>query len=225
MTIELKAQLRAKKEKLDKDSIPGIMYGKGVENKSLKLNKVDFSKAFSLAGESNLIDLDYGEKTVKVLIKDTQRHVMKNSFTHVDFYQVNVKEKISTEVPLNFIGESKAVKELGGVLNKEIDSIEVECLPGDLVDHIDVDISALAEINDAIRFDALKLPQGLSLVRQTNEVVIAVKEPNKEEIIETPVEETSTEEGTEEKSEDNTAKEGAGKGETKEGTENSGDKK
>ena len=181
MTIKLAAQLRAKKEKLGADFVPGVLYGKGVENKTLKIKKVDFDKAFKAAGESNLIDLDFGGEAVKVLVKDTQHDVVKNFFTHVDFYQVNMKEKITTEIPLHFIGEAKAVKELGGALIKDLDALEVECLPADLVDHIDVDISVLNTYEDAIRVNDLKLPKGMVLVHHTNEMVAAVKEPKIEE--------------------------------------------
>jgi large subunit ribosomal protein L25 len=181
MEIKLHAQTREKKEKLDTDSIPAVLYGKGVENHSLKLKKSDFDKAFKMAGESNLIDLDFGQGAVKTLVKDTQHDIMKGSVTHVDFYQVNMKEKITTEIPLHFIGEAKAVKELGGALIKDMDSVEVECLPSDLVDHIDVDISVLNTFDDAIHVSDLKLPAGLELVHHTNEMIAAVKEAKVEE--------------------------------------------
>lgn len=181
MTIKLSAQLREKKERLNPDFMFGVLYGKGVENKSIKIKKSDFNKVFSEAGESNLIDLDLGAESVKVLVKDTQRDIIKNFFTHVDFYQVNMKEKITTEIPLHFIGEAKAIKELGGALIKDMDSLEVECLPSELVDHIDVDISVLKTFDDAIRVNDLVLPKGLTLVHHTNEMIAAVKEPKVEE--------------------------------------------
>ena len=192
MEIKLAAQSRSKEEKLGKDFIPAVIYGKGVDNQSLKLKKADFEKVFKVAGESNLIDLEISGKAVKVLVKEIQRDVMKNFFTHVDFYQVNMKEKITAEIPLHFIGESEAVKALGGVLIKDMDSLPVECLPGDLVDHIDIDISILKTYEDAIRVNDLVLPKGLTLVHHTNEVIAAVKEPKAEEeptpVAETPVE-------------------------------------
>jgi len=110
---------------------------------------------------------------------------MKNFLTHADFYQVNMKEKITTEIPLHFIGEAKAIKELGGTLIKDMDSLEVECLPSDLVDHIDVDISVLNTYDDAIRVSDLQLPKGITMVHHTNEMIAAVKEPKVE--VEEPV--------------------------------------
>jgi len=180
MDIKLSAQSRAKGEKSGLDQIPAVIYGKGVETRSLSVNRKNFEKIFKIAGESNLIDLDSGEGSAKVLVKDIQRDILKGFVTHIDFYKVNMKEKIKTEIPLHFVGEAKAVKELGGALIKDMDSVEVECLPGDLVDHIDVDISVLNSYDDAIRQNDLKLPSGLELVSDTNEMVAAVREPKAE---------------------------------------------
>jgi len=181
MEFKLKAEKREKNEKLAADFIPAVLYGKGIENQSLKLKKVDFEKAFSGAGESNLIDLDLGNGSVKVLVKDSQRDVLKYTFTHVDFYQVNMKEKIVTEIPLHFTGEAKAVKELGGMLMKEINELEVECLPSDLVDHIDIDISVLKTFDDVITIGDLVLPKGLELEHNNAEdVIVMVVEPKAE---------------------------------------------
>ncbi len=181
MIIKLEAQTRENREKLSSDFIPGVLYGKERDNQNLKIKKINFNRVFREAGESNLIDLDYGDGVVKVLIKATQRDVLKDSFIHVDFYQVNMKEKIIAEIPLYFVGESPAIKELGGVLIKDSDVLAVECLPGDLVDHIDVDISVLKTFNDAIRVNDLKLSSGLSLMRDTNDMVAAIREPKAEE--------------------------------------------
>jgi len=181
MELKLQAEKRVKNEKLATDLIPAVLYGKGVENQSLKLKKVDFEKVFAAAGESNLIDLDFGAGAVKVLVKDSQRDVLKYTFTHIDFYQVNMKEKINTEIPLHFVGESKAVKELGGMLMREVHEIEVECLPSDLVDHIDVNISGLNTYDDVITIADLVLPKGFKLVHNNPEDVVAmVVEPKVE---------------------------------------------
>jgi large subunit ribosomal protein L25 len=192
MEFKLKAEKREKNEKLTPDYIPAILYGKGVENQNLKLKKVDFEKIYSAAGESNLIDLDFGTGALKVLIKDTQRDVLKYTFTHVDFYQVNMKEKVTTEIPFEFVGEAKAVRELGGMLMREMDSIKVECLPSDLVDHIDVDLSVLATFDDVITVADLALPAGFELKRNNPEDLVAkVIEPKVQEVEEEkPAEET-----------------------------------
>lgn len=193
MEFKLKAEKREKNEKLAVDYIPAVLYGNGVENQSLKLKKVDFEKAYDAAGESNLIDLDFGAGAVKVLVKETQRDVLKYTFTHVDFYQVNMKEKVTTEIPFSFVGEAKAVKELGGMLMKEMDGIEIECLPSDLVDHIDVDISVLATFEDVITVGDLILPKGFELKHNNAEDEVAkVVEPKAQEVEEVKPAETTT---------------------------------
>ena len=186
MDIKLSAQAREKGEKLSKDFVAGVLYGKGVENRMLKVKRVEFEKTFKAAGESNLITLELGGAPIKVLVKETQRDVIKGFFTHVDFYQVNMKEKIKTEIPLHFSGEAKAIKELGGVLIKDMSNVDVECLPGDLVDHIEVDISVLSTFADAIRVSDLKIPAGLTLLTPGDAMVAAVREPRKE-VVEEPV--------------------------------------
>ena len=188
MDIKLTAQKRESGEKLNKDVVPAVLYGKGLNNEHLKINRVEFEKVFKVAGESNLINLDFGDGVIPVVVKDIQTDVLKGFFTHVDFYQVNMKEVIKAEIPLHFIGEAKAVKELGGVLIQDMDAVEVECLPGDLVDHIDVDISVLHDYTDAIRLEDLKIPNGLTILSQTNDMVAAVREPRvevEEEVVET----------------------------------------
>ncbi len=201
MELKLSAQIREDNEKLSADFMPAVLYGKGIDNQNLKLKRNDFNKLFNLAGESNLINLDYGTGPVKVLIKDFQRDILKDFLTHVDFYQVNMKEKINTEIPLHFIGESKAVKELGGMLMKEIDAIEVECYPNDLVDHFDVDISVLKTFEDFIRVSDVNIPENMVLAQDGENIVVAAKPPRVEEVevpVETeeaPKEETEKEEG------------------------------
>ena len=182
--------------------IPGCLYGPGTENVSLKIKKADFDKAFAQAGESHLIDLtiDSGSP-VKVIVKDLQRNAVKDDVMHVDFYKVNKDVKITTEIPLHFVGESKAVKELGGIIAKEMNSVKVKCLPGDLVDFIEIDLSVLVNINDAVRMHELKLPNGMEFVSHTDEVVVHVIETKAEAEVAAPAPEAVVEEkkGAEEK--------------------------
>ncbi len=181
MEVKLSAQKREKNEKLDKNHLAAVIYGNNVENQSLKINKMEFEKVFANAGESNLIKLDFGSGPVNVLVKDTQKDVMKGTFTHVDFYQVNMKEKLNVEIPLEFEGESKAVKELGGTLVKEVHEIKVECLPTDLVDHIVVDVTVLQSFDDVIRISDLPLPKGMEILDEIATIVARVEEPKAEE--------------------------------------------
>lgn len=184
MDIKLSAQAREPKEKLDFDLVPAVLYGRGVASVSLKLKRGELEKVINQAGESNLITLEVDGKEVKVLIKEAQRSGLSSKLLHVDFFQVKMTEKISTEIPFNFIGESRAVKELSASLIKEMDSVEVECLPGDLVDHVDIDISSLKEYHDEISTDDLVLPKGLELQNKNNRIIVTVIPPKIQEVVE-----------------------------------------
>lgn len=176
--IKLVAQKRDKKEKAGAlrhaGFIPACMYGPSAKNEDLKVSKSEFAKVFSVAGESHLIDLTIGSTApVKVIVKDVQRNTVNDNPIHVDFYKVDMDKKITTEIPLHFVGESKTVKELGAIIVKEIEAVKVKCLAKDLVDSITVDISAITSLDESIRLHDLKLPAGMELVSHTDEIVAA----------------------------------------------------
>ncbi|MFA5643961.1 MAG: 50S ribosomal protein L25 [Patescibacteria group bacterium] len=190
MTINLKSQIRDQKEKLEKDFIPAVVYGSGLESTSLSLKLNDFIKVYDLAGESNLIELELGDKgKINVLVKEVQRNPIKDFINHVDFYKVDMDKEITTEIPLEFIGESKAVKESGAMLVKNINEILVECLPSDLVDHIDINISVLEEVGDIIKISDINLPKGMKVLNNLEDSVATIIEQQKEEAPEVKVEE------------------------------------
>lgn len=196
-TIKLDAASRdVKAEKANilrsKGLIPAVIYGHGVKNRTLKVKAVEFNKAFSHAGETHLINLTIDQEApVKVLVYGVERDGIKEKVENIDFLQVNMKEKITVEVPLVYVGESKAVRELGGVLIKTTDHLEVECLPDDLVDTIEIDLSVLENIGDQLKMSDIKLPNGLELTSDTNEPIVSIvgKEEEVEPVVEAaPVE-------------------------------------
>ncbi len=171
--------------------IPGVLYGHGIKNQNLSVKKKDFSEIYQTAGTSSLIDLQVdGNAPVKTLIHDIQTDPLSNDIIHIDFYQINEKEKITTHVELEFVGEAPAVKELGGILVKNYDEIEIECYPKDLelIDKITVDLSSLKTFNDAIHIKDLQVPPEIKIKESPDEVVVLVSEPE-EEKVETPAEE------------------------------------
>jgi len=177
--------------------IPAILYGHKIKNQNLILKQNEFERILEKAGESSLIDLEINKsEPVKVLIQDIQHHPVAHKIIHVDLYQVNMKEKIHTEVELNFINESPAVKNLGGVLVKALDSIEIECLPGDLISHIDVDLSKLKQIDDILRVKDLSLSENISILTEFETPMVLVEEPKKIEE-ELPSTEETSQEGAE----------------------------
>lgn len=166
----------------EKDLIPAVCYGHGIKPRPIEVPYLSFEKVFEEAGESSLIDLIVDkEKPVKVLIHDIQTDPLTDKIIHVDFYQVKAGEKITTEITLKFIGEPPVVKELGGVLVTNMDALEVECLPKDLVHEIEVDISGLAIFDDDIRVRDIKIPPGLESKVNPEEVVVMIERPRTEE--------------------------------------------
>lgn len=162
--------------------IPAVLYGKGIEGKSLWVDSLDFQRLLKSSGESTMINLSVdGKDDRNVIIYDLQRDPMRNSYTHIDFFQVRMDEEIETEVELSYIGEAPAVKELGGVLVKNIDSVEVKCLPADLPSEIEVDITVLKTFEDRICIKDLKIGKGVELQLEAETVVALVSEPRSEE--------------------------------------------
>lgn len=185
--IKLEVLTRDKKESphqlLEDGFVPAVLYGAHVkENLSLKIKASILEKVFLSAGEATLIDLiiDGQDKNKKVLIKDSQKHPTKNNLIHIDFYEVDMKKEVNAVITLNFVGESKAVKEMSGVLIKSIDEIEVKSLPGNLVGQIDVDISGLDGFDDVIKLTDIKLPEGIELAHEGDTAVANVAPPREE---------------------------------------------
>ena len=178
--------------------IPAVVYGHKQESLSITLDQHGFEKLFNAAGSSTLVDLKIdGKNAVKVLIHDVQVDAVKHHITHADLYQVNLKEKLTTEIPIKFVGVSDAVELEGGIFLTVKDEIEVECLPQDLVHEIEIDISSLKTFEDTITAADIVVPAGITLLMEMDQVIASVSEPISEaelaELDEAPVAETTTE--------------------------------
>jgi len=187
--IVLKAKKREvtgkKVEQLRKeDIIPAVMYGNKIASQNILVNYLDFKRVYDKAGESALIELETEGKKVNVLVHDIQLDPMSGKFTHVDFFQVNMKEEVETEIPLEFIGESPAVKELGGVLIKSLDEITVKCLPADLPEKYEIDISKLATFDDVIAVKDLQVSDKIEIMVDGETIIASVQEPRTQEELE-----------------------------------------
>ena len=162
--------------------VPAVVYGKGISPQSLWINGLGLSRLLKKSGESVIIDLLVdGKNGRNVLINEIQRDPVSGNFQHVDFYQVKMDEKIEAGVPLEFIGESEAVKALGGILVKNLDEVEVECLPADLPSRIDVDISMIKTFDDHIFAKDLKISEKVQIKIDPETVVALVAPPRSEE--------------------------------------------
>ena len=191
-TIVGKKVVELRKESL----IPAVLYGSGIQNVSVSVPYPVFEKVYREAGESSLVELSIeNDQPVKVLIQSVDMDPLSNRIIHADFFQVDMKEKLTIRIPLKFIGEPKAVKELGGILVKAVDDIEVRCLPDKLVSEIEVDVSSLASFDDALAMKDVVLPEGMELHQHADDIVATVTQPISEEELkaleEKPVEDVS----------------------------------
>jgi large subunit ribosomal protein L25 len=184
--ISLTATKRAAKGKLNakirkSGKLPAVLYGHNLETSSIEINEREFAKVFKAAGESTLVNLTVDAKTQPVLIQEVQHHYLHGQPIHVDFYAVNMSEKLKAKIPLHFVGESQAIKALGGTLVKNLAEVEVECLPGDLPHQFEIDIAVLNTFEDAIHVRDLNVSDKVQILTPADEVVVTVAAPRTDE--------------------------------------------
>ncbi|MCX6727123.1 MAG: 50S ribosomal protein L25 [Candidatus Shapirobacteria bacterium] len=204
---KLEAQVRTvlgrKVKKLRREGlIPATIYGHKFDSVSVQVDGKSLNKLFTQVGESGLVDLVVGENTYPIIFRNPQYHPVWGDLIHIDCYKVNLKEKIRATVPIEFVGESLAVKE-GNILVPVTEEIEVEALPTDLPEKIVVDLSVLETLESVVTVADLKLDKDVVEIKTAlDQVVIKVEEPKVEEepvVAPTePVEVPATEQKTEE---------------------------
>jgi large subunit ribosomal protein L25 len=162
--------------------IPAVVYGRGIETKSLWIKAMEFGKLLKEAGESTIIELLVDEKDKRnVIIYETQKDPVTSRFIHADFFQVRMDEEIKTEVELVWVGEAPAVKELSGVLVKNMAEITVRCLPADLPGKIEVNIANLETFEDRVCIKDLEISPKVKIDLSPETVVALVVPPRSEE--------------------------------------------
>lgn len=206
----LTATKRSKTEKLsairNNGMVPAVVYGAQVENTLVSVLSTDFIKVLRVAGETSTIvlniagaettkssvDADKGSATEKdkskkidVLIHEVQVDPIKGNPRHVDFLAVDMNKPVEVSIPLEFIGIAKAEKDGFGTLVKVLHEIDIEALPKDLPHNIEVDVTVIATLEDQIHVKDIKLPKGVTLVTDENEVValVAAAKEEKEEVV------------------------------------------
>lgn len=193
VSFEFEAQVRegtgkpAARRLRREDRVPAIVYGAGKEPMPLSLSHNKVIKALEHeAVYSHILTLNIGKESEKVVLKALMRHPTKRKIMHMDFLRINTKEKIHMRVPLHFVGEAKApgIKD-GGILSKLITHMDITCLPLDLPEFIEVNISELG-MGDAIHMTAVKMPKGVALTHavvdeEHDQVVVSIHEPRAEE--------------------------------------------
>ena len=213
LTVEKRSQETKAKALRDKGVLPAVIYGRSEESTPIAVDLKVFSKLYKAAGESSVITLKGLGADRQVLIHDVSFDAVLGTPIHADFYAIEKGQKVTVSVPLEFDGVSPAVKDLGGILTKVIHEIELTCEPSDLPQHIMVDISKLATLDDQIKVSDLDIPKSAEITIDADEVVamISVAQEEPEEPA-APVDlsaiETSVERG---KKEEDAAAEGESK--------------
>lgn len=167
--------------------LPGVVYGAHQEATPIAFDERTFGKALAAAGESTIVSLEgVGSEPIATLIHDLDLDPLTHQPRHVDFYAVTKGEKVEVAVPLEFVGESPAVK-LGANLVKVLHEVDIEAEPANLPHEIEVDISGLAQVGDQIHASDLVLPAGVSLTTDPEEVIALIQEVEEEAVEEAPV--------------------------------------
>lgn len=196
-----------------KGLLPANVYGKGLASKALQVPVSEFQTIFKQVGETGLVELKVEGTVHPVLVKNLQMNYSSRTPLHADFYQVNLKEKVKTMVPVELIGEAKAVTEKIGVLLQTLNEVEIEALPDRIPENIEVNIEALAEIGAGINVGDLKLAEGITVLTDPGITIARITEQQKEEVAAVPEEvpaegEAAAEEGSKPTETAKTEKEG-----------------
>jgi ribosomal protein L25, Ctc-form len=160
-------------------AVPAVIYGAHDEPANLEVNLREIEAVLAhAANEHVLVDLDIADKGNKLaIIQEVQHHPVRGDILHVDFHAVSTSETVQSEVPIEATGESTGVKNYGGILQQQVRSLQIECLPQNLPDVLVVDVSALG-VGDSLHVKDLPLPEGVTALADPDITVFIVSEPN-----------------------------------------------
>ncbi|MFA5793278.1 MAG: 50S ribosomal protein L25 [Candidatus Gracilibacteria bacterium] len=185
--VILKVQNRSKAEKaknLRKEGlIPAEYYGHGVANIDLQMNCNEFRRIFKTAGSNTVLDLEIeGGDTKKALVVRVDRDTVTNQISYVEFINVRMDEEVTTQLPVRLEGQAPAVRDLGGVLVQSLDSIEVSCLPGDLIHELVLNVESLVDFSCSLHVSDLVVPAKIKVLSDPEETIVSVSAPQEEEV-------------------------------------------
>ena len=189
--MQLKASLRQplgkrSRRMLREGKVPAIVYGHNTQATPITLDRLEFQKVFARSGRTHLVDLVFDGRTEKVLVREIQTHPRRQGPIHVDFYLVNLQEKIEVEIPIHLVGESAPVKQGDADVLQPMHSVRVECLPTEIPEAFEVDITPLDEIDAELRVSSLKVGPGVTVLDDPEDLVVKIvhkREMNVEEEI------------------------------------------
>ncbi len=177
LTAELRTVVGKQVKRLRKQGwVPGTVYGHGFDPLTVQFEERPLSRLLSEVGGSQLVRVSIKDRdgSETVLVRDVQRDVITRELLHIDLYRVMMTERLQARVPLVLVGESPIAASREGILLQGISSIDVECLPGDLVDAIEVDLSVLDELDVALLVSDLPVPSGIDILSDPHEMVVRI---------------------------------------------------
>jgi large subunit ribosomal protein L25 len=195
--FELRADLRnnfgkgASRRLRRNGKIPAIIYGEGINPQPLVLSHLEvLNRLKNEAFYSHLLTIDFGNRKESVVLRALQRHPFKQTILHMDFLRVSADHKLSVHVPLHLINEEIApgIKHHGGVISRTLINIEVSCLPKDLPEFIEIDLTNL-RIGEAVHLTQIKLPAGVELSghivpgSEQDTIIVSIQHPNSVEVV------------------------------------------
>jgi len=186
--LELETRKREARKPVEDGYIPAVFYGKSTESTPISVKVINFQKVFEEAGESTVVTIKGDAGDQDALIHDVQFDVITGRPIHADFYVFEKGKKIEVEIPLEFVGKSPAVADLGGILVKVVHDLPIMAQPKDLPHNINVDISALIGLDSTIQAKDLDLPTGVELAIDPEDVICAITEAKEEEDVELDLE-------------------------------------
>ncbi len=194
ITAYPRQERKKKVRKLRKEGkVPGVIYGHGEKTRLIYVEEEELKKLLSsIHSESSVVTVKLNGEELPSLIKEVQRDIFTGRVIHIDFHHLHRGEKVTVMVPFKLVGEAKGVKE-GGILDFVKRDVEIECLPKDIPEFIEVDISNLG-IGDSIHLRDLKLPEKWRITEDLEEVIVSIVAPKKLEEIEVVEEEEEVKE-------------------------------
>lgn len=191
-TKKLKAEIRkleGRKVKTLRSQgvVPANIFGKKIKSQAVQVLLKDFQEIYKEVGTTGIIELQLGSEKRPVLVHEVQLNPKTDEVLHIDFHQVDLKERIEAEVPVELTGESPAEKQALGTVVQYVNEVKVEALPTDLPEQFVVDTGGLTEVDQVVYVKDLKVDKNkVEIKNDPEEIVVKVEPPQKEEVVETP---------------------------------------
>lgn len=156
--------------------IPANIYGADFKSAAVQLPVKDFQKVYDVVHETGLVDVELNGEVIPVLIKNVQTNPTTEAVLHADFHKVNLKEKVAAKIPVEAVGEPKAVTDKVGLLEQPMMEVEVEALPTELPEKIEVNVEKLAAVDEQILVSDLSVPAGVTILTDAGQVIFKIGE-------------------------------------------------